>query len=160
MQKKTSFIIFWYTKTNKVLQNRPETNIYVDYKKAPLDYCRHREHVQLSHQPPTSLASCLRSVHQQPQGPFWQIPEAEINHPILEAIARWFVIRSQGRHKVVMSPSNCWDPFFGVKTLLGHLFLLPFLGQKICFWLGVPNRHASSLALNFSTTRSLASRIK
>lgn len=41
---------------------------------------------------------------------------------------------SQGRHVTI----QLLGPFFGVKTLLGHLFLLPFLGQKNLFLVGCP----------------------
>ena len=97
---------------NKVLQNRPETNIYVHYKKAPLEYCRHPPCSTLTHQPVAVLqvvcARCISSLRVH----FWWSQNAEINKPILEAIARWFVNQvtgvSQGRHVTI----QLLGPFF------------------------------------------------
>lgn len=129
-----------------MLQKRPETNISMLITKRQKKTIAGIRHVQLSHQP-TSLASCLRSVHQQPQGPFLgQLPEAEINHPIFGGNCQMVCNQVTGVslvcHHVVMSPSNCCGTnFFGVKTFVELTFFCYctlFLGQKLLFLVGCP----------------------
>lgn len=155
LQKKTSFIIFWYYQNkNKVLQNRPETNISMlitKRRKTRLLQPSAMETNSHTHRQPAVLqVVCARCI-------------SSLRGPFLGAIARWFVNQITGVSLVChVTIQLLWDPFFGVKTCVElTLFCYPFFGPKsLFFWLGVPNRHASSLALNFSTTRSLASRIK